>query len=405
MKHIHVHMRHIGSLLSGTIVALILNTHMASAQVSVQASLSSTYDANAFRNSLGLADVVTTPSFTLGYQPEASNFHFTLSSAALLLGTYSERRFFTNSIGASYMKSFGDDDEHMWEAGAFYLSRLDRASYNFYDFSQLTAEANMKYYLDYENGLMGRAGYRFRSRRYSTLSEYSYREHYGYLQAAKFFETKTTLIAEFDLGYKQYTAAAADTTLSTVATGGGMMGMGASTSTMHGSSAAPGITQASILVRAAQSLAPGTGLSLQYLRRWNPVNHTLGLTIGGVAFQGDEELWDDPYGYEGPTYSAMLTAELLWDMTMRVSLEHADKSYDRNSYLATDTNVLTGPTGPLRADRKQTASVELRKTLDDVGMFDGLTLEATYSYVRNQSNEAYYDYSGSAVALGIDVNF
>jgi hypothetical protein len=169
---------------------------------------------------------------------------------------------------------------------------------------------------------------------------------------------------------------------------------------MHGSSPDAGTTQLSFLLRAAQSLSSSAGISLQYLRRWNPRKQMPAITIGGTSFQGDEELWDDPYGYEGPVYTAALTAGVPWDMTMRASLEYADKSYSRRIYLATDA---VDPTGPNRADRRRSAAIELKKTFDGVGMLNGVTIVAAYSYVRNQSNDGYYDYSSGAFTLGIEV--
>lgn len=381
-------------------------TPQVSAQFRTGIALFSSYDDNPFRNYLSRPDYITTTALSLEYQPEESHFKLFINGNLGLFKDFSDRRYFSNSLGFSYSKPFGEEEENAAYAGATYFMRFNKASYDYYDFSQFVGYVNLKYYLDFSEGLMSRVGYRLRYRGYRNLEEFSYLEHYGFIQVSKFFESKTTLLVEFDLGNKNYVSTPAATSTTTTKMGG-MMGSGMMGSWMNGrmntntryiSYSRPSTTQLIGIVRVAQSLSQTTGLSVQYLRRWDISARTRFLSGGAVDFQGDEELWDDPYGYQGNEYSVTLTQNLPWDMTARISTDYLGKDYARRVFTATDTNT---PTGPLRSDTRFVARLELRKTFDGAwAFFDGLTISFSYFHQRNNSNDPYYDFRNNAFTLG-----
>ncbi len=387
---------------------LTLLPHFAWGQFRTSVSLFSSYDDNPFRNSFQRPDYITTGVLSFEYIPDESSFRFFATGNLSLFRDYSERRYFSNSFGVSYTKPFGEDEENALYVGTSYFMRFNRAAYDYYDFSQLIGYVNLKYYLDYSEGVMSRAGYRLRYRGYRNLEEFSYLEHYGFVQLSKFFESKTTVLAELDLGNKNYVSTPASMFTATGnmhAAGmmGGRMDGRMNQNTRYVSYSRPSTTQLIGILRVAQSLSQTTGVSVQYLRRWDVSERTRFLSSGAVDFQGDEELWDDPYGYQGNEYNVTLTQNLPWGMTSRISTDYLVKDYARRTFAATDTNT---PTGPLRSDTRLVVGIDLRKSFGEAwGFFDGFTISLSYFYQRNKSNDPYYDFRNNSFNVGLATQF
>lgn len=377
-------------------------------QFRTSVSLFSSYDDNPFRNSFQRPDYITTGVLSLEYIPNELSLRFFATGNLSMFKEFSDRRYFSNTVGISYTKPFGEDEENALYAGTSYFMRFNRASYDYYDFSQFIGYVNLKYYLDYSKGLMSRAGYRLRYRDYKNLEEFSYLEHYGFVQISKFFESKTTVLAELDLGNKNYVL-----TLGSMFTAPGSMNEGGmmggwmngrmNQNTRYISYSRPSTTQLIGILRVAQSLTQTTGLSLQYLRRWDVSERTRFLSGGAVDFQGDEELWDDPYGYQGNEYNITLTQHLPWEITARLSTDYLAKDYARRTFTATDTDT---PTGPLRSDTRFVVGVDVRKSFGEaLGFFDGFTISLSYFYQRNKSNDPYYDFRNNSLNIGLATQF
>ncbi len=378
-------------------LTVVVTTLVASAQLRTTVGVYSSYDDNAFRNYLGQDDYVATSALSFEYQPEESNLTLFASGNVNLFKQYSDRRYFSNLLGFSYNRPYSEDDQNTWNTGASYFLRFNRQTYEYFDYTQLVGYLNVKHYLDYSEGILSRAGYRFRYRNYGTLEEFSYAEHYAFVQVSKFFETKTTVVAELDLGNKNYVSSNARAVNST-GMGGGMMGRGA-----FMSYSSPSTTQLLGIVRVAQGITSATGLSLQYLRRIDLSERTRFLTGGVVDFQGDEELWDDPYGYQGNEYNATVTQLLPWDVSLRGSVDYLDKQYARAVFLPSDTDV---PTGPIRSDKRWIGGIELKKKFDAAwGFVNDVVVSMSYFNQQNKSNDLYYDFRSNTFSMGVQVQF
>lgn len=400
------------------VVTLLATRQQAAAQLRTTLAVVASYDDNLFRNNLTQGDLNTNSSLSLDYTPPESDFNFFASGSAGMFRQFSDRRFFAGTLGGMYTTAFGEQGQNNFSVTSSYFARFNTGTHDVYNLSQFIGSANLKYYLDFDNGFMGRIGYRLRYRSYRNLDQFTYTEHLGVAQLSKFFQTKTTVIVEFNLGNKQYSAV--PTTVTTASSGGSSEHGG-----MHGSSgwmnsgddgemmessqwnygshtgsiitySTPNTTQLTALARVAQSLGATTGLSLQYLRRLNVTDRTRFITSSGTDFQGDAELWDDPYGYEGNEFSTVLTQILPWDITARLSAEYLLKNYSRRVFSAADTDI---PTGPFRDDTKAVAGIGLTKKFGE-GFFSELTLSLSYMYQRNTSNDPYYDYANNVISIG-----
>lgn len=396
----------------------------APAQLRTTVTILSSFDDNAFRNSLEQAENITSMALSLEYQPGDANVRLFYGGNANLFRQYAARQYFSNSLGASYLRPFGGDDENSWNISATYYVRSNKDQFNYYDFNQTVGTASVKYYLNSEAGLLSRAGYRLRYRSYANLDEFTYLENYGYASLSKFFETKTTAIVELALGNKRYVSAITTSATTSASTNGGSGWMGEHGGMGSGwgddqtmvswmndgmtpgsrvvSYSSPSTTQMIGTLRVAQSLSPTTGASLQFLRRWDMSERTRFLSSGAVDFQGDEELWDDPYGYQSYEYSAAVTQVLPWGMSVRASVDYLTKDYARRVFLASETDV---PTGPLRADTRVVGGVDVKQSFENGWlMFDSITLSMTYLFIQNTSNDEYYNFRSNAFAFGFSVD-
>lgn len=391
-------------ILAAATIAAVQDTR---AQLQTRLALSSSYDDNAFRAAAAQAEYITSAALSLDYQPEESRFRFFASGNVGLFKEFSDRRYFANSLGLSYQSAFGEDEQNSWSSSISYFRRVNREQYNFYDFGQFLGSVSLKYYLDYESGLLGRTGYRLRYRGYANLSEFSYTEHFGFVQVSKFFETKTTLLGEIDLGNKNYTSSSVMPSTSGTAgglmSGSGMMGYGMGGRWQNGNTSVlydtPGTTQFIGIVRLAQSVTASTGASVQYLRRINISERARFLSNGAVDYQEDTELWDDPYGYQGHEYNLTLTQLLPWEMTLRGSVDYLQNNYSRSIYLPTDSGL---PTGPSRRDTRLVGGLELIKSFGSGWtIFHDLSISISYFYQRNSSNDPYYDFNHNAFGFSI----
>ena len=400
------------------VVTVVTFRRDAAAQLRTTLAVTASYDDNLFRNYLSQGDINTNSSLSLDYTPPESDFNFFASGSAGTFRQFSDRRFVSGTLGGMYTTSFGEQSQNNFSVTSSYFARFNAGTHDVYNLSQFISSANLKYYLDFDNGFMGRIGYRLRYRSYHNLDQFTYTEHLGVAQLSKFFQTKTTIIVEFNLGNKQYSAV--PTTVATTSSGSGSEHGG-----MHGGSgwmnegengemmessqwsygnhsgsiitySTPNTTQLTALARVAQSLGATTGLSVQYLRRSNITDRTRFITSSGTDFQGDAELWDDPYGYEGNEFDAVLTQILPWDITARLGADYLLKNYSRRVFTAVDTDI---PTGPFRDDTKAVAGIGLTKTFGE-GFFSELTLTVNYMYQRNTSNDPYYDYTNNVFSIG-----
>jgi hypothetical protein len=139
----------------------------------------------------------------------------------------------------------------------------------------------------------------------------------------------------------------------------------------------------------------GTGLSLTTKYQWNIQKQTryLSSSYGAVS---DDELFDDHYGYEGLQTSLMLTHLLSESMLLRVTGGVQNRLYSSLAAYDLDGNVLSSQ----RNDQRASLSLLFQR---DFQM--GFTLKAAIDFIRNYSNDPYYDYRNTAVALELSLPF
>ena len=342
------------------------------------------FDDNVFNNSLQIADRVSELSLQGAYEWTTGGHDLQLFYSGILdyFALLPARTFQLHTAGLAYTREPEEDTGTLWNAGVDLSLRDNREDYTIYDYIQFSLYANLHAELGEQFRLKG--GYSLRSVAFSELQEFDYLEHVFFVQAATSLPSATTFIAQADLGFKSYATPNADTTIATSSTG-----RRAGRSNV---SAAPAVSQLITTLRIGQGITGSTGLSLtgQYQVSLAKESRYL-LVEGGILT--DDEIFDDHYGFDGPSLSLTATQILPGDMQFRVSGSVQERRY--SSRPAFDLSGME--LAPQRIDTRQVVSLSLEKSFDALGLRAALS----YDIIRNLSNDTQYTYRNHAVALSV----
>lgn len=383
-------------------------------------------------------------SLQFGYFPDESPWAVNYSAAYSTFSQYPDRSYFTHALGGSVGLPYSERNNVSLLASA--SMRVDREDYNVYDYRQGLASLGVKQYL--ADALYTQAAYQLRYREYPNFGELSYLEHTFSLATMTFFETRTSIRLSGEFGLKNYSNSFTTTapingfapsTTSGLSIegggpggggpggggpgGGGSGGSGSGSGTGWGNGGTgrgmnerggmgmdPGVeyivydepttTQLRASLNIGQGLSDYTGIALRVTQRWNLTDRGRAFVGGAVDMIGEEELFDDPYSYDGTEATFTLTQLLPWSMSAKAGLLYMLKNYP----YAADLNNATD--SDLRDDTRMGAWLELSSNLlDEWLLFSGLEVTLQYSYLRNQSNTSWYDYSSHNIAVGIGTEF
>lgn len=373
--------------LIGITVSIILGISETQSQFLLSTSIHNAFDDNVNNNYLNTYDRLTQFSLQTGYDFEGERKNFQV----FYIGTYNyyrnviARSFHTHSTGLVYTKLYGEESETALNLGANYNLRIGREDFTYFDNSQYIGYLNIKHQLSERT--FGKLGYRIRYLTYKELSDLNNLENYFFAQLTNFFPSRTTLALEANLGIKSYTNAPPETTVINP-------GMGRGKSTIKDNN--PSVIQLAGNIRIAQSIFDETGLSIAGGYQKNIQQETRYLSSGYII--SDDDLFDDNYGYEGPSFEATLTQVLPWLMMGKVSFNFMNKNYvNRPAYDLSD-NIKSNE----RIDNVYMVSLILEK---EFNLLNGFTISLMYDYIRNVSNDDFYNYKNNVWAISFDLGF
>ncbi len=262
-----------------------------------------------------------------------------------------------------------------------------------------------------------RTGYRADYRSFSDLNALTQLEHRGFASVLASFETRTSVIAEVQVGGKSYDGevisetAVTTPTMDPAAPGSGYgpgRGMGP---TLRRTTAVPSQTQdqsgsaglVSGLFRVAQSLSDRTGIHAQAMVRttFGSVPPALITTPAGFF---DDGIYDDPFAFDTSSLQGGVTRAFESGAELGGSLSWADRRYTSTPAVDAEGNTLTG--SPLRRDRvwRGNAWWSTPVLASRTGKVE-LTFDLTYRYIRSRSNDAFYSYTSHGVGAGLSIGY
>lgn len=323
---------------------------------------------------------------------------------------------FRLSGGTDYLLTLGQKTGLYFslEGGA----ALFRSEYEDFNHSAVRAIVALKTYLTPTSILKINATTEYRNYH---LSLFDFVSQSLFASLDKYFETRTTLKADFGWGYKYFlhpiivydtssaststSLAAAASTVGSGASGlagvqsgpgprwGGQSGRGSMfASTSSQSAPGLGIQIASISGIAAQGIGDSIGLRFAGTRQWR--------LSGGSPYTSVEEYYmvDNPtydqFSWTGYALSGQLTAEMPWNVELKVGYTMAEKEFPGIESRALDGTAL----GTSRQDRRRQIDLRIEKNLSR------LTVFLAYSRIKNASNDPLFDWGGSSLSGGLSWN-
>ena len=264
-----------------------------------------------------------------------------------------------------------------------------------------------------------RTGYRADHRSFSDLSQLTQLEHRGFASLLTNFESRTTVIAEVQVGGKAYKGETRlDSTVTTTTTTptapagqyyGSGRGMGPAlrgTTTVVQSQAQHRSGSAGLvsgMLRLAQSLSDRTGIHAQATMRttFGAVPPALITTPAGFF---DDGIYDDPFAFDTTSAQAGFTRAFQSGAELAGTVSWADRRYTSTPAIDATGNELAG--SPLRRDRvwRGNAVWSLPLFARRTGGAE-LTLDVTYRFLRSRSNDAFYSYTSHGVGVGLSVGY
>ncbi len=365
------------------------------AQFTAQASLSTTYDDNLLRSHQPESDMISDFDLNLMYTPGKSYLTYFFNPDYFSYKTNYLRNFFMNRLGFRNQIVLNKDKNNLFYFGAEWDIRINGADYNYYDYNQLYAYANISYNF---NGVFFKGGYNYRYRSYANVPDLTNNRHYLFIQTTKTFNTRTTVIVEADAGYKSF-GGEEYYSASGGGRGSGRMGSGYTT---YSTTEIPSLSQAVFLARIAQSIYDKMGFFIQY-RKQISLNGSSGYENQSDYYQ-DEELFDDPFSYESDQLTGKLTWMLPWNIKLQTGGSLTSKNYiSENAFIsAEDSSGLGG----IRKDDQTIINFSLaKKFFPHKSWLNTLTLNFNYSYILNESNSYWYDYKNNYASAGIRWSF
>lgn len=374
------------------------------AQTGFTLTHSSTYDQNIFRNYHQISDwvhqtglfysralVLNKLAFRINY---TGNFNF--------FQEYQARHFHVHQPG--FEAAYKIYPAAKLNAGLNFQSVLNKIEYELYNSRNWQAYAQLQ--LDAWPTSPLQIGYQFAWRDYPNLAEFSYYEQLGFLQFKHFFPTKTTFISEIYLTGKKYSHS--QTTEEIIITGPGRnngmehgkghkKGIPAPDTTIIAKNlTVPGACRWSLIFRAAQSLTPKLGLSVQYFRQFQPDQTGRYLGELDYFYYKDDELYDDPFTYGSHEWELQVTWLLPGATRLRGEIEYHDKAYTYQ--------IPTEDADPseYRQDILKNYGLLFTWPIRQFKSIKNINFNLAYFYIVNHSNEVYFDYHGGSLRVGLD---
>lgn len=389
----------------GWLILFLLIGNPLLARNRITLSQTTIYDQNIFRNYNAESDWVNQTALFLARETgfHSTRVRFYYNGKLNYFKEYSERLFHSHKLASDASIPVGG--KHFLIAGFSWQRRFNQPDYQLYDYSNWLIYAQAR--INQWERLPIEAGYHLRKRVFHELSEFSFREHAGFFRLKYFFPTKTTLIAEINLAAKYYLEKQIIPQLivrtDTLDSPGRGRGKGnqkvkviQDTTLVASNLDVPQTNQVSILIKMAQSITPKTGLSLEYWRRFKPVQNTRYLAGQAYTYTQDDELYDDPYTYGSHEWELVLTQMLPGASRLRFLANLEYKNYLYNLSFSTEEK---------RTDDAWMLGIVFTKNLVLRRQLKNIEFYLSLFYLNNDSNEPYYDANGAIFTGGCNLNF
>jgi hypothetical protein len=362
-------------------------------------------------------DVIST-GITAGinYYPNNSQFGYFAELNYLNYFNFTNRNYFNGYLGLMYTKPFDSAMQNVLNISGSFNSRLDASDYDIYDYNQLML--NFTYLHNYTEQNNLEISYNPRLRLYSNYSTISYIDNTLSTEYSHHFATKTGLVITGAILNKNYMSVSQatkqmmfiepksknDFTILKKNQYGKRMLNPSDMKTMPNNmnsleSSSKSISQVTLNLHVSQNLFENTGLAVEffasrYLNSIKQVN-----VDGSVSFDGESELFDDPYSFENSSVVFTLTQILPFVIIAKLNSNYADKRYSYFSYSIDSSKIQ-------RKDKFLSSYVSLSRDFPMENFWvKNLNVEILLSYLKNESSVDFFNYNNTELLLTFSFGF
>ena len=155
----------------------------------------------------------------------------------------------------------------------------------------------------------------------------------------------------------------------------------------------------STIVALGKSIATYTGVRLEIGGQWFIGNPIMSYT-DGIYYYTENDLYDDPYSYQGPYVFLQLTQQLDLDFQAKIGVKIQGKSYRGTPALDASGEMMDSN----RDDTRSEYSFQIsKKNLLNWPASFGIDLFFSYMYRNNSSNDPYCSFKDHIGLLGFSV--
>lgn len=358
-------------------VAILLSVFLFSSEIFSQFNLYSSYqliyDDNIYNNYRNTSDWIN--NFQLG---TAFNFESDVNNLQIyyegVLGDYKTNKsksFNSHKIGLVNTHLFSDDFNPL-NIGVNYAFRNNRDEFTLYDFRQISAYANYRQTIMESNFLL--AGYIFQRNEYLNFNVFSNYEHKTFLKWISNFETQTSLMIATEFNYKSYID---KYKFENYANEGSFI-------KLH--------------LNIGQSLSENTGANVFLIYRKNLSDKSRYVVNDSLIYY-EEEIFNDLYAFNSLDAGVGFTQIIGDKLKLSTELRYSGRYF--TTLYAADLNGVE--LNDLRKDDQLSLGFGLEYDMGEI--LDGLILSTTFNYLRNKSNDSFYDYSNNIFSFSVDYGF
>lgn len=342
------------------------------AQLYLTADVEGYYDDNIFNNYLGASDFINAFTGELGYDFETkqNNFEIYYTGFFNQYYEYNDKSTIIHKFGAVNTYLFSENDNPL-NVGINYAVRINKEDYYIYDFNQISAYANYMHSISESNKIqLGVIGNRIDYENFSLFSHYQFK---AFLRSINSFESRTSLTAAVEIDQKSYIE------------------------DYQSEGLANEVIQSKLFLQLGQGITDDLGLSAYAFFRNNLSGGNRYFTSIDYVYY-EEELFNDIYSNEGIETGLTMSYLFRSNIMGKIVGVYQIRNYTDLPAADEEGNDLD----ELRQDNQFSVGASLEFGLSEI--LSGLYLSLNYNYIKNNSNDYYYDYNNQiyAITLGFD---
>ncbi|MEI7811847.1 MAG: hypothetical protein WCJ01_05405 [Ignavibacteria bacterium] len=376
-------------ILSAFLTVLIFSYNSLTAQeFSGGVNYSILFTDNPYRLSNGTNEYINSYQAELNYSPFENGPGLTYSFGLNDFRNLTDRSYYNHSVGLNYSFALWDTSHgENISLGAAYVYKTNTSGESTYSYNIYSLNASGNFYLD--GSLLLSSGYNYSRKNYPSLYNLAYNDNSLFSRLSLFFETNTAIHFEIAVANRGYSIKDMTVIEDLHAKNMGMSKNNVSLKETN-------ITQLRSMLKISQSLFENSGINAYYMLR-NNLDKNNGISLTEFMYSDDDDLWDDPYIYEGYDIGSEFTQTLPWNLSLKLSAQYSDRRYKEN---LVDTVYFRQ-----RLDTKKEFWFELTKKFDSVPLVKSLEAGFEYMYIINDSNENYFTYKNNLFLLKVGISF